>query len=241
MKTPLIAERFTSELLAFRSEPERIKLQRYFKPRPGDPDTGDVFAGIRMGQVFDLAKTFIDLPPAEIDRLLDSPIHEVRAGALSIMDKQARRKSTSESRRKELFDLYLRRSDRINNWDLVDLAAPHVVGGYLAAKPRGILYDLARSADTWQRRTAIVATFFFIRQGDLDDTFQLGEILIHDPHELVQKAAGGWLREAGKRDPTRLLALLDRHAATMSRIALRDAVEHLDKPRREHYMNLKRS
>ena len=181
-----------------------------------------------MGQVFALAKEFIEMPPEEIEKLLGSPIHEVRAGGLSIMDKQARRKRTPESRRKELFDLYLRRTDRINNWDLVDVACPYVVGGYLSDKPRDVLYELARS-NMWERRTAIVSTSFFIRQGDVDDTFRIAEVLLDDQEDLIHKAAGGWLREAGKKDHgLRSERFLDEHAATMPRTMLRYAIEHLD-------------
>ncbi len=193
-----------------------------------------------MGQVFALAKEFIEMPPAEIEKLLENPIHEVRAGALSIMDKQARSRKTPPERRKELFDLYLRRTDRINNWDLVDVSAPYVVGGYLFDKPRDVLYKLARSKNVWERRTAIVSTYFFIRQGDIDDTFKIAEMLLKDKHDLIHKATGGWLREAGKRDPKRLLSFLEKHAATMPRTALRYAIEHLDRKQREHYLGLKR-
>jgi 3-methyladenine DNA glycosylase AlkD len=192
-----------------------------------------------MGQVFALAKEFIEMPPEEIELLLESPIHEIRAGALSIMDKQARSKRTPEPRRKELFELYLRRTDRINNWDLVDLAAPYVVGSYLFDKPRDMLYQLARSKNVWERRTAIVSTAYFIRQGDLADTFKIAELLITDDHDLIQKATGGWLREAGKQDPQQLLGFLDNYAATMPRTMLRYAIEHLSPEQRTHYMGLK--
>jgi hypothetical protein len=194
-----------------------------------------------MREVFALAKAFVDLPPDQIEILLESPIHEIRVGAVSIMDFQARRKRTPEGRRRELFDLYLRRHDRIDNWDLVDRAAPHVVGGYLADKPRDVLYRLARSQSVWERRTAIVSTWFYIRRNDLDDTFAIAEILADDEHHLVQKAVGGWIREAGKRDPERLLAFLDDHAATMPRTALRYAVERLERTVRDHYMGLART
>ena len=197
--------------------------------------------GVRMGQVFALAKEFIEMPPEEIEKLLESPLHEVRAGALSIMDKQARRKRTPESRRKELFDLYLRRTDRIDNWDLVDVACPYVVGGYLFDKPRDLLYELARSESLWERRTAIVSTSYFIKQGDVADTFEIAELLLDDEEDLIHKATGGWLREAGKRDRRRLLSFLDRHAPTMPRTALRYATEHLDREQRTHYLNMKKS
>ncbi len=156
------------------------------------------------------------------------------------MDFQARRKRTPGARRRERFELYLRRHDRIDNWDLVDRAAPHVVGGYLVDKPRDVLYGLARSAIVWERRTAIVATYFFIRHGETDDTFAIAELLVDDHHDLIHKAVGGWIREAGKRAPERLLAFLDQYAATMPRTALRYAIEHLDKPARAHYLGLGR-
>lgn len=236
MSTDMTADRFIERLRQHQSDEELRKIQRYFKTGEGDYGAGDEFMGVRMGQVFALAKTFIEMPPAEIERLLDSPIHEVRAGALSIMDKQARRKRTPESRRKELFDLYLRRIDRINNWDLVDLAAPFVIGGYLFDKPRDLLYELARSDNIWERRTAMYATSYFIRQGDLDDTYAIAEILIDDDHDLIQKAVGAWLRAAGGQDQPRLLAFLDRHASAMPRTMLRTAIEKLDKEQRAHYM-----
>lgn len=199
----------------------------------------DEFKDVSMGQVFALAKEFIDMAPDEVEKLLESPIHKVRAGAVSIMDWQARSKKTSEIRRKELFNLYIKRHDRINDWDLVDRSAPFVVGGYLSDKSRDILYTLARSKSPWERRTAITATYYFIRQGDVDDTFKLAEILVHDPHDLVQKAVGGWVREAGKKDLRKLRLFLDKYAATMPRTMLRYAIEHLEKEDREQYLGMK--
>jgi 3-methyladenine DNA glycosylase AlkD len=195
---------------------------------------------VRMGQVFSLAKEFQEMSLSEIEKLLESPIHEVRTGAVSIMDFQARNKKASAERKKELFDLYLRRHDRINNWDLVDRSAPHVVGGYLSDKPRKVLYKLARSKNVWERRTAIASTWYFIRQGDIDDTFKLAELLLSDGHDLIHKAAGGWLREAGKRDRQRLLDFLGQHAAKMPRTFLRYAVERLDKKTRDYYLGLQK-
>src|SRR5918997_4814963 len=185
MPAGVSAERFVERLEAHRSPEELEKRRRYFKTGEGEYGEGDEFMGVRMGQVFALAKEFIEMSPGEIEKLLESPIHEVRAGGLSIMDKQARRKRTPESRRKELFDLFMRRTDRINNWDLVDVACPYVVGGYLSDKPRDVLYELARSGNVWERRTAIVSTSFFIREGDLDDTFAIAEILVNDREDLI--------------------------------------------------------
>jgi 3-methyladenine DNA glycosylase AlkD len=241
MPTRTNAKQFVERLKALRSAEELKKIQRYFKSGEGEYGEGDEFMGVRMGQIFALAKEFIEMPPSEIERLLESPIHEVRVGAVSIMDWQARSKKISAERRKELFDLYIKRHDRINNWDLVDRSAPYVVGGYLFDKPRVILYKLARSKNMWERRTAIVSTFYFIRKGEIEDTFKIAEMLINDKEDLIHKAVGGWLREAGKKDPKRLLSFLDKHAATMPRTALRYAIERLDKKLREHYMSMKNS
>lgn len=235
------AERFVERLNTHRSDDQREKYKRYFKSGKGDYGEGDVFIGVPMGQVFALAKEFIDMEPGEIEKLLESPVHEVRAGGLSIMDKQARRKKTPESRRKELYDLYMRRHDRINNWDLVDVSCIYVAGGYLFDKPRDILYELARSENLWERRTAIVSTAYFIKQGDLSDTFKIAEMLLNDDHDLIHKATGGWLRAAGTKDRQALLSFLDQHAATMPRTTLRYAIEHLDDEQRRHYMSLKKA
>lgn len=235
MSDTMTAHRYVERLEEHQSPVELEKIQRYFKSGRGQYGEGDVFMGVRMGQVFALSKQFKDLPPDEIETLLESPVHEVRAGGLKIMAIQAADRTTSEQRRRELFELYLRRIDRINNWDLVDVSAPDVIGRYLFDKPRDVLYDLARSSNLWERRTAIVSTSFFIRRGDLDDTFGVSETLLADDHDLIHKAVGGWLREAGKKDRARLLQFLDRHAATMPRTTLRYATEHLDGQQRAHY------
>lgn len=233
------AKQFVEMLKDYQSPRELEKIQRYFKSGEGEYGEGDKFMGVQMGKVFALAKAFIDMPPMEIEKLLDSPVHEVRVGAVSIMDFQARAKKTSDARKKELFDLYISRHDRINNWDLVDRSAPYVVGGFLFDKPRKILYKLARSKNVWERRTSIVSTYYFIRQGDVDDTFKIAEMLLKDKHDLIHKATGGWLREAGKKDMKRFFAFLDKHAATMPRTALRYAIERLDKKQQDKYLSLK--
>jgi 3-methyladenine DNA glycosylase AlkD len=240
MAVDFSAKRFTERLHSHQSDEELRKFQRYFKFVAEEQPDHDRFIGVRMGQVFDLAREFIEMTPGEIEKLLESPIHEIRAGGMSIMDKQGRRKKTPESRRKELYDLYIRRSDRINNWDLVDLAAPYVVGRYLFDKPRKILYKLARSKNTWERRTAIVSTGYFIRQGDVDDTFAIAELLLGDAQDLIHKATGWMLRAAGDRDRARLINFLDDHTAAMPRALLRAAIEHFDEKERKHYLAIKK-
>jgi 3-methyladenine DNA glycosylase AlkD len=232
----LEAKHFIEKLKQHRSEEELEKIQRYFKSGQGEYAEGDIFIGVRMGQVFALAKEFMEMPLDEVEKLLESPIHEVRTGAVSIMDFQARKKNIPESRMKELFNLYINRHDRINNWDLVDRSAPYVVGGYLFNKPRAVLYKLARSKNVWERRTAIVSTYYFIRKGDVVDTFKIAEMLLKDKHDLIHKATGGWLREAGKKDREKLISFLDKYAGTMPRTALRYAIEHFDKKQRDHYL-----
>ena len=208
--------------------------------RPANAQGDEPFAGIGMGQIFKLAKEFQAMPPAEIEQLLESDDHPVRVGAVSIMDWQARDRKTSVERRRELFDLYIRRHDRINTWDLVDRSAIHVVGEYLVDKPRDILDELARSARPMERRTAILSTYAFIRLNQLDDTYRIADTLANDPDDLVDKAVGWMLREAGKRDQPRLASFLDAHAATMPRVMLRYSIEKLDKVERDRYLAMKR-
>lgn len=236
--TQATAEAFKAVLETLQSDAEKEKYKRYFKTGEGQYGEGDIFVGVRMGHVFDTAKQFIDMDPAEIEILLESDIHEHRAGAVSIMAKQYRAKKTSEERRQALYDLYLRRHDRINNWDLVDLAAWNVVGEHLVDRPRDILYQLARSTVIWERRTAMLATFAFIRRKDFDDALAIAEILIEDPEDLIHKACGWMLRAIGA-DAPQLLAFLDRYAAVMPRTMLRATLENFDPESRAKYMAAK--
>ena len=234
----LTATRFITELETYASEEHRIKMLRYFKAGPGEYGEGDVFMGIPMGTLFAVSKEYAGMDVAELEKLLESPVHEVRAGALSIMNKEAMAKRTTEVRRRELYELYLRRHDRINNWDLVDVACRYVVGVYLHDKPRDVLYRLARSSGLWERRTAIVSTWWFIRAGDLDDAFALAEVLMHDTEDLIHKATGWMLRYAGDKDPARLTAFLDKHATTLPRTLLRYSIEKFPPELRKHYLAL---
>lgn len=223
------------------SDDELKKIRRYFKSGKDEYGESDEFMGVKMGQLFELAKESAEMPIAEIEKLMESPIHEARAGAVSIMDKASRNKKITESRRKEFYELYMRRHDRINNWDLVDLGCLHMTGSYLFDKPRSILYKLARSKNTWERRTAILSTCYFIRQNDLEDTFKIAEILVRDKEDLVQKATGWMLRFAGDKDRKRLLSFLDQYAAVMPRTLLRYSIEKLDPKTRDGYLNMKKT
>lgn len=233
MPVPLSAAEFLKRLKALRS-PAVAKSHSHLASTDG------AILGVRMGQVFALAKEYMGMPLDEVEVMLESPIHEMRVGAVSIMDFQARSKKTTEARRKELFDLYIRRHDRINTWDLVDRSAPWVVGSYLMEKPRKILYRLAKSKKMAERRTAIVSTLYFIGKGDVDDSFKLAEILLYDKEDLIHKANGWALRFAGDKDRKRLIAFLDQYAATMPRVTLRYATEHFNKKSRDRYLNMKK-
>jgi 3-methyladenine DNA glycosylase AlkD len=237
MAEKLTAARLIKELKTFQSDAELKKYERYF---PVDKRDGDKFIGVRMGQVFDLAKRFIDMPVSEIEKLMESDIHEIRAGALSIMGKSASAKRVTPERLKELYDLYIRRHDRIDNWDFVDLAAHQVVGRYLSDKPRDILYKLAKSNSPWERRTAIVATsHFMLKLKQTEDALAIAEILRDDEHDFVQKAVGWMLRVAGDIDRDGLIEFLEKFAATMPRVMLRNAIEKFDPAQREYYLKIK--
>jgi 3-methyladenine DNA glycosylase AlkD len=235
----LTATQFVKELKAVQSDDELRKHTRYFRFDPEHQPKDDYFIGVKMGNVFALGKKYKDMPVEEIEKLMESPIHEVRSGAMSVMGQCAKSKCTDD-RLAELYHLYLRRHDRINNWDLVDLAAYYVVGKYLADKPRDVLYELARSKNMWERRTAILATAHFIlKLKQTDDTFRIAELLLRDPEDLVHKATGWMLRTAGDKDRAALLKFLDKHAATMPRVLLRYSIEKLDKDQRDRYLRMK--
>jgi 3-methyladenine DNA glycosylase AlkD len=224
------ADAFIARLTSEASEAERIKYRRYFPARYQE------FIGVRMGAVFAAAKANASMELDQIERLLEHDAHEVRAGAVRIMAEQAKARATTDERLQALAGLYLRRHDRIDDWDLVDLGAWEVLGRSLVDRPRDVLDELAGSDDPWRRRSAITATFAFIRRGELDDTFRIAERLLHDPHDLVNKAVGWALRNAGDHDPARLLAFLETHGATMPRVTLRNAIEKLPPPERRRLL-----
>lgn len=220
---------FRSALEGQATAEQRAKYTRYF---PGD----DSFVGVRMGDVFALAGRSLGMPVGEIETLLDSPVHEVRAGACSIMGKAATHRTATMARQRELYELYLRRHDRIDSWDLVDLAAHQVLGTWLLDKPRDPLDTLAASAFWPERRSAIVATAAFLKRRQTADTLRLATTLVADENDFVQKGTGWMLRYLGEIDRPALLGFLDQHAAVMPRTMLRAASEKLDQPLRTRYL-----
>lgn len=210
---------------------------RFFKCGPGEYGEGDRFLGVTVPAQRRIARRFRDLPLNETDALLQSPFHEERLTALFILVGQFVR--TDDDRiRGRIFRLYMKRLRFINNWDLVDSSAHHIVGGWLADRPRDLLDRLARSPHLWSRRVAIIATFFFIQRGDHRDAIHIATRLVNDRHDLIHKAVGWMLREVGKRaSAAALTSLLERHAATMPRTMLRYAIEHRSPAERRRWMS----
>jgi len=210
-------------------------LQRFFKTGPGQYGQGDVFLGIKVPPQRALAKQYRDLPLDDVASLLQSKIHEHRLTALLILIQKYEKADTAS--RKKIFDLYLKYRKWINNWDLVDLSAPNIVGDYLLDIARAILYTLAQSKSLWDKRIAILATFEFIKHGQADDTFAIAEILLDDNHDLIHKAVGWMLREVGKRiDQATEECFLQKHYRRMPRTMLRYAIERFSPALKKKYM-----
>ena len=215
-------------------------LARYFKTGPGGYGEGDVFLGIKLSRLRAILQPHRTVPflPAEWLPLLHSPIHEHRLACLVVMAERAQRGAAAE--RAELYTTYLANTARINNWDLVDVSAAAVVGGYLMDRDRSDLGQLARSPLVWDRRIAVISTHRFLRAGQSGDTYALALLLRDDDHDLIHKAVGWMLREAGRRvSRAELLAFLDQYAASLPRVTLRYAIEHLDPVERTHYRKLR--
>ncbi|MFT3830157.1 MAG: DNA alkylation repair protein [Opitutaceae bacterium] len=215
--------------LAAQADAARVPgLQRFFKTGPGGYAEGDRFRGLKVPQVRALVRRGDRLPLAEIAKLVDAPWHEDRLAGLLLVVRHFNRPAEPETRR-ELCAFYLAaaKAGRINNWDLVDVTAEHVVGGWLRGRSEcsRTLEGLARSGSLWERRIAVLATFHFIRHGEFADTLRLAALLRDDPHDLMHKAVGWMLREVGKRDRGALDAFLAEHAARMPRTMLRYALE----------------
>lgn len=225
-----------SDLHKAASRDVATSASRYFKTGKGEYGEDDMFLGIHVPQQRAIAKRYIALRLTDIERLLHSPIHEYRQTALYIMTYQW--KKAEALHKKELYDLYIRNTAYINNWDLVDSSAPTIIGEYLEDKKhdRKLLYAFAKSSVLWEKRIAVLSTFAFIRNHDFSDSFAIAEILLHDSHDLIHKAVGWMLREVGKRDLAAEETFLKKHYRTMPRTMLRYAIERLPLKKRMHYM-----
>jgi len=222
------------ELLKLADKKQAKILQGFFKTGPGQYGEGDLFLGIKVPVQRKACKKFKDMPLDDVQDMLDSKIHEYRLSALFILVNKY--KKADEKMKKEIFDIYLKNTKNINNWDLVDLSAPNIVGDYLLDKPKDILYTLAKSNNLWDKRIAILATFTFIRKNSFEDTLRISEILLNDKHDLIHKSVGWMLREIGKRDQKTEEVFLKKHNKNMPRTMLRYAIEKFDEEKRKFYL-----
>jgi 3-methyladenine DNA glycosylase AlkD len=231
---PLILPQIRRLLRATAGARDALFLQRFFKTGPGQYGEGDRFLGVRVPAIRRLTRYCDDLTLVELTSLLHSPYHEERLLALLALVRRFARGGPDQRRR--VFELYLRETRFINNWDLVDLSAPHVVGIWLLTQDRSVLDELAASKDIWRRRIAVLATLAFIRQGQFQDTLRLCRRLLPDRHDLMHKACGWMLREVGKRDVGSLRAFLRDNAERMPRTMLRYAIERLPEKERKRWL-----
>ena len=219
-------------LVARSDEEKKIVLPRFFKTGKGQYGEGDMFLGVTVPNIREVAKEFKDVNFDVIEELIHSPWHEMRMCALLILVNNSKKEVT-----KDTFDFYLSQTKYINNWDLVDLSAPQITGRFLLDKSREILYKLAESDMLWDNRIAIVSTLTFIRNNDLDDTYKLSLKMMHHKHDLMHKAIGWMLREAGKRNTKRLYDFVQEYKSIMPRTMLRYSIEKFDKETRKELMS----
>jgi 3-methyladenine DNA glycosylase AlkD len=223
------------ELRSAADPAKAVVLARFFKTGPGEYGEGDRFMGVVVPKIRKIVRAHLQAASGEVLKLLRSPYHEERLTALLILVEQYRRGDATQ--KKSIYAFYLANASRINNWDLVDLSAPHIVGAQLYTKNASILTKLARSKYLWERRIAMLSTYYFIRQGKSGAALRIAELLLHDPHDLIHKAVGWMLREVGKRCSREVeCRFLDQYADVMPRTMLRYAIEHFPEELRTKYM-----
>ncbi len=227
------------ELLDCCSKEKAKVSQRFFKTGPGEYAEGDKFIGVQVPDTRIIARRHANLPEKEILDLLHSPIHEERLLALLILIAQFEK--AGDKRRNKIYRIYLKNTTRINNWDLVDLSAPQIVGAFLRGKDKKPLYKLAKSQIIWERRIAIISTFEFIKNQEFEEVLKISEMLLKDREDLIHKAVGWMLREAGKRDQRTEEQFLKKHAQQMPRTMLRYAIEKFPEKKRRYYLSIPRS
>ncbi len=225
----------SEEIRSLADKEHAIHSKKFFKTGKGEYGYGDIFLGVRTPQIRSIAKKNISISTTEMKTLIKSKYHEERLLGLIILANKYS-KDKDEKVRNQLYKIYVSSFKYVNNWDLVDVTCPHVIGKHLMDKERSILYSWARSEDLWTKRIAIVSTHWFIRKNDLDDTFKIAEILLNDEHDLIHKAVGWMLREAGKRDLEKEEIFLKKHYKNMPRTMLRYSIEKFPEPKRQKYL-----
>ncbi len=228
------AKTIINKLIALRNPKKAETVSSFFQTKKGQYAEGDVFLGVTVPQSRKVAASYTHLPLQEVTKLLQSKYHECRFAALVILVDKFER--GNEATKEVVYNFYLNHTQRINNWDLVDVSCHKIVGAWLLDKDRAVLYDLAKSAWLWDQRIAIVSTMAFIRNNEFEDTLQLSEYFLTHSHHLIHKACGWMLREVGKRDKSTLTQFLDKHASQMPRVMLRYSIEKLSKEERKTYL-----
>lgn len=217
------------------ANPNRAKHEsRYFKTGKGEYGEGDIFLGIDTLNKRKLAKKYSQLSLKDIKYLISSKFHDYRFVALVILINKYQK--GDERKRKQIFNFYLKNIKYVNNWDLVDISAPNIIGDYLLDKDRKTLYQLVKSKSLWKKRIAVLATFRFIKENQFEDTLKISEILLNDHHDLIHKAVGWMLREVGKKDQIEEERFLLRYYQKMPRTMLRYAIERFKENKRQFYL-----
>ncbi len=222
------------KIIAEKNPVQAVNLQRFFKTGKGEYGEGDIFYGLKVPVQRNIVKQFSDLSLDDLGVLISSKVHEERLIAALILVEQF--KKADDQKRKTFFEFYLKNRKGINNWDLVDLSAPKIVGEYLIDKEKKLLYKFAHSNDLWEKRIAILSTFTFIRNGWFEDTLNISEILLNDKHDLIYKAVGWMLREVGNRELETEEDFLKKYYKTMPRTMLRYAIEKFPQQKRKAYL-----
>ena len=231
-------DKLKAELLKLKNPSKAKILQGFFKTGKGEYGEGDIFLGITVPISRIMAKKYAHLSFSELKKLLSGKIHEERLIALLILVENF--KKGSESEKKKIYNFYLTSTHRINNWDLVDLSAEKIVGAYIFDKPKNILKKLAQSKNVWERRIAIISTFYFIKNNHFEETLAIARMLLDDTHDLIHKAVGWSLREIGKRSLVTLEKFIDKYTSTMPRTTLRYAIERFPEAKRKRYLSMKK-
>jgi 3-methyladenine DNA glycosylase AlkD len=234
MVPEITSEHLRAELRQYADKKQAALQQRFFKTGPGDYGEGDIFIGVMVPQTRSVVRACKNAPVSAIKELLKSPVHEERLLSLMLLVEQYAK--GDEQARAIIFAAYLKHTRFINNWDLVDLSAPHIVGCHLAERDRSILHKLARSKSLWERRVSVLATFWFIKTGDFRDALSIAEMLLNDRHDLIHKAVGWMLREIGKKDIASEEAFLQTRYKNMPRTMLRYAIERFPEKKRQAYL-----
>ncbi len=224
------------ELKKYANDEYAAHHQTFFKTQPGGYGEGDLFIGLRVPQIRKVAKKYKNIELDLVEKFLRSEIHEHRLMALVIMVNRFSLKSTETQDQEKIFNLYIKNKDKINNWDLIDISAPHIVGKWLFIKDKDLLYKLVHSKSLWDKRIAIMSTLHFIREHEFEHTLNISKILLHDNHDLIHKAVGWMLREIGKRDLRAEEEFLKKEFKQMPRTMLRYAIEKFPEDLRQSYL-----